>query len=110
MTMALEHQDEAGSTVVRVSGELDLSTGPELESYVRQLLDAGPPESVVLDLSDVAFVDSSGVSAMMRVWRLCQRLGSRLEIGAMSTFVARVLDVTGLLEILAPRRQGYSAT
>jgi anti-sigma B factor antagonist len=98
--MSLDWEQSGGTVVVRANGELDLTTGPELESCVNRVLDDGPPERVVLDLSQVAFLDSSGVSALIGAWRLCRKYGSYFRVGNTSPFVARVLDVTGLADVL----------
>jgi anti-anti-sigma factor len=82
--------------VVRVQGELDLSTAPDL---VDALDAAAPPSAaVVVELGAVEFLDSSAIGALLRAGRARTAAGGRLLIGSRSAAVARVLEVTGLDE------------
>ncbi|MGZ8634898.1 MAG: STAS domain-containing protein, partial [Solirubrobacteraceae bacterium] len=51
--------DRDGCAVVVIRGELDLATAPELEGALTERLDAG--EDVVVDLRELAFLDSTGL-------------------------------------------------
>lgn len=87
---------EAGATTIRVQGELDMSTSPELAAAATS---AGADASqVVLDLSRVSFLDSSAIGALVAVGTELSGAGSRLQIGPRSEVVSRVLEITGLAE------------
>jgi anti-sigma B factor antagonist len=80
-----------GPVVVRVSGELDLATAPQLAAALR---DAGP--RVIVDMSELQFVDVAGVRPLRDATAAGQRIGVR---GA--TRQARfVLEMTGLARVL----------
>jgi anti-sigma B factor antagonist len=85
--------------VIAVSGELDLASGPELEAELDQL--RGPDTRlVVIDLRQLAFMDSTGLSILVRAH---QRLaGEGCEVGLVkgSQQVQRLLDLTGVAERL----------
>jgi anti-sigma B factor antagonist len=85
--------------VVGVSGELDLASGPELESELDQL--SGPETNlVVIDLRQLDFMDSTGLSILVRAH---QRLaGEGCEVGLVrgSQQVQRLLDLTGVADRL----------
>jgi anti-anti-sigma factor len=82
--------------VVRVRGELDLSTAPSL---VQAIDEAAPPSaSVVVEMAAVEFLDSSAIGALLRAGRARTGAGGRLLIGSRSAAVERVLEVTGLDE------------
>jgi anti-anti-sigma factor len=93
---AVEVDSGVDPVVVRVRGELDLSTAPSL----LQALEEAAPESatVVVDLRDVGFLDSSAIGALLRAGRARTAGGGRLQIGSRSAAVDRVLEVTGLTE------------
>jgi anti-sigma B factor antagonist len=86
-----------GVRVVAVRGELDLSTAPELEAPLDQALgDEGT--SVLIDLTECEFIDSTGIAMIVRAW---QRLegeggGGRLAISNQNEQVRRVLEISGL--------------
>ena len=84
-------EPQADRAVVHVSGELDIATAPDFETAVREQLAQGP---VVLDLSGLDFMDSSGVRALDAVLREDGSLVLRPEL---TELVRQVLDITGLL-------------
>jgi len=88
---------EHGIRVVSVRGELDLSTAPELEGPLDQVLESGSG-SVLIDLTSCEFIDSTGIALIVRAW---QRLdsgenGRALVICCQNDQVRRVLEITGL--------------
>ena len=62
--IAVERQD--GVTRLDVAGELDLATAPALREAVAGLLAAGEALTLVLELSGVSFLDSSGLGALLQ--------------------------------------------
>ncbi|MGW0603416.1 STAS domain-containing protein [Streptomyces sp. NPDC002644] len=65
--------------VLRVCGEMDLMTSPELRRRVHDAVAAGH-RSVVVDLSGVFFCDSSGVGVLIATRRLLRSCGGRLRL------------------------------
>lgn len=85
----------AGTTVVRVEGDVDLLTSPA----VRDRVDAGlatRPDLLVLDLSRVEFLSSSGLALLVDVRAAAQRQGARLQLVTTGRVVLRPLTATGL--------------
>jgi anti-sigma B factor antagonist len=64
MDLVLENATSGSWTVVRVEGELDLHTSPQLRDHVLALIGESPP-NVVLDLSAVGFMDSSSLGMLV---------------------------------------------
>lgn len=82
--------------VLVLAGEVDLATAAAFHAEVTERLAQGP---VVLDLSGLRFMDSSGILALDRILREAQREGWRLTILAdLQDAVRAVLDMTGLLD------------
>ncbi len=77
--------------IFTLSGELDAST---CRGLVEQL--QGPPGSlVVLDLSELTFMDSSGIGTMHMARRLAVKNGGMLVVSRPQGIVERVLQLTG---------------
>jgi anti-anti-sigma factor len=95
-----ELQIDGGGARLLIRGELDIAVEDELVDIVATLL-AGPdaPAVVVLDLRDVAFMDSSGLRALLRI---SNAHGSRARLGPVSMVVRRLLDLTGTAAVLVP--------
>ena len=87
------------TTTVVVSGELDAATSPQLDESLEALIDAGVTHLVV-DLSDVSFLDSSGLRSIIRALNAIGERQGTLRVSGVSTAVQRILEVTGMLEEL----------
>jgi anti-anti-sigma factor len=97
---SIEVAEQAGRTVLNLSGELDLATVGELEDALKQRLDAG--EDLVVDLRSLEFMDSSGVRALVAGHQEAQSGGGSLTIvrAPPGTEVDRVIDVSGIATAL----------
>jgi anti-anti-sigma factor len=86
------------TALVRLSGEFDLS---ELQAF-RETVTVGPVQdgySVVLDLSEITFLDSSGLRAILEARHAALAHGATLVLVRPSDAVAKVLDLTGLTDV-----------
>lgn len=89
------------ATLVIGEGDFDLANVRALRSALHQAVDAGHP--VIIDLTDVTFADSTAIAAIVGAYKKAQSTGTRLQVVALSTsMVRRVLDLTGITEVLTP--------
>jgi anti-sigma B factor antagonist len=96
------------TVVVKASGELDLMTVPQLEEA---LADAQADRSdIVLDFSELDFIDSTGVHLVLRVWQASQRGGWELSITGAGPDVMRAFELVGLIDHLPFRDPGQTAS
>jgi anti-sigma B factor antagonist len=84
------------ATVVAVEGEVDMSTAPQFDHYLCALVD----RDVVVDLSGVAFLDSSGVSALVHVLHAFEARGRTMRVVGERDNVRTVFEVTGVYDVL----------
>jgi anti-anti-sigma factor len=88
-----------GATVrLELSGELDLATEPQLTAVLRQVEEDA--QRLVLDLSGLSFIDSTGLRTILLAWRRSRDDGFELSVIAGSAQVRRTLRLTGLDEVL----------
>jgi anti-anti-sigma factor len=97
---ATADQLDDGIRVVAVRGELDLSTAPELEGPLNDAIAAGDA-SVLVDLSECEFIDSTGIALIVRAWQQLDRGANgdgagRVVICSYNDQVRRVLEITGI--------------
>ncbi|MDH6129055.1 STAS domain-containing protein [Kitasatospora sp. GP82] len=85
--------------VVRAGGEIDLDTAPSLRRALAAALESH--WEVVLDLSEVTFMDCAGLSALVRARNQADRFGARLVLRGAGECVVRLLKLTGLHRRLA---------
>jgi anti-anti-sigma factor len=87
--------DGVSPCVVKLGGELDASNADTLDERLHAVL-ATRPDCVVFDLSELRFVDSSGIGLFLRVARQI----AKVVIRQPSTIVRQVLEHMGLAEVL----------
>ena len=97
----LTHESHTTDGVVRIalSGELDLSSAPQVEDVLKEV-EAGATPLVVLDLRDLTFMDSTGLRVMVAADARARDAGRRLAIVQGPEAVHRVFRITGLDEHL----------
>jgi anti-anti-sigma factor len=88
---------EHGVRTIYVQGELDLSTAPDLEGPLEQVLESGEG-SVLIDLAQCEFIDSTGIALIVRAWQRLDNGDSEraLVLCSQNDQVRRVLEITGL--------------
>jgi anti-anti-sigma factor len=96
-----ERFERDGRLRLMLIGELDVAAIDHLSSRLRQLRQEGYPVS--LDLSELQFIDSSGIQEIIREVSESRRDGWRLEVdGPLTEQVARTADLVGARTFLWP--------
>ncbi len=86
-------EKEAGRSIVRPEGALDVSEAIHLREVLGEQLD-GPGARVLVDLSAVRIVDSSGVGILVTAHRRADTLGARIVLAGAQPAVRRVFELT----------------
>ena len=97
--LSINRRDEAGGVVLVLNGELDVVSAPELEQCLNDVL-AEPQARVTLDLSELAFVDSAGMSVLIKAKQDAESNGRTLVLGRATEQVQRVFALVGLADWL----------
>ena len=82
---------------VHVRGEVDMSSAGQLAEFLSGVLADGATK-VVIDASDISFLDSTGLRVLVDVATRLEAAGGTLVVEPMSSNVRRVLEMTGLLD------------
>ena len=88
-----------GRVVVSLGGEIDASNAPALRHGLRNVLE-NRPTAVVLDLRDLFFLDSAGVTEIVDVRTRAQAEDIPLSLSAPRPLVLRVLELSGVSQII----------
>jgi anti-sigma B factor antagonist len=92
----VETRTQGGWTVISVGGELDLYTAPQLQDVVTGVLEADGPR-IAIDLTDVGFVDSSGLGVIVACMTGARDRGGDLALVAPpASSLTRLLTLIGL--------------
>ena len=85
-----------------VRGEIDLSTSTRLNRELDATLDLQPPlVRLRIDLSEVTFMDTTGVALLLKARRRALELGARFSVSSSSPALTRLFEIAGLTALLA---------
>lgn len=91
--LTLDMAESSGRRVLTANGEIDLATAPMLEERLDELLRDG---GVVLDLTAVSFIDSTGLRVILNAHQNAQEQAQSFPIIAVDGPVMRLFDITGV--------------
>jgi anti-anti-sigma factor len=97
--VATQHEGET-AVVVSVSGDVDMHTAPAFEEELGHAVEDGLATALVVDLTDVTFIDSTGLNALVRAFERQRLAGSQLALVSDDSRVAMILEVARLDRVL----------
>ncbi|MGI8760226.1 MAG: STAS domain-containing protein [Jatrophihabitantaceae bacterium] len=100
MDFSVSTRTEDDTTIVAVTGDIDLYTSPRLQEQLAALIDSGASELVV-DLSNVPFLDSTALGALVGARKDAMERGGSITLAGAQNNVVKVLRVTKLTEVFA---------
>ncbi len=111
MTTQFDITRELGprACVVRLAGDIDVAVVPELRNSLDIALEGGCG-NVVLDLSDVAYADSSALGLLVWLDHRLRPVGGRLVLAGANRDVGRILELSGLMTVAASVAMSSSVT
>ncbi len=92
---AADASRENGTAVIRLAGELDMVSVERVRAVIDEAL-ASVSERLVFDVSELEFMDSSGIALLISVTRKVPTV----EVRNPAAVVRRIIELTGLTEIL----------
>ena len=87
-----------GWTVLSVEGEVDLYTAPAVRDAALAAIESGV-DHLVLDLTAVPFMDSSGLGVLVTVLKEAREMGGTLRLINPQESIARLLRITGMADV-----------
>ena len=86
--------------VVKVTGEFDIIIAEEFKKIVDSFLDTNMAKYLLIDLSDVAFIDSSGLGAILGRYKKVDSMKGKMVIAGPQVQVKKILEVSGINQII----------
>ena len=93
--------EDGPARVVRLIGELDVDSAQRSGASLDSAVNTAVQPTLVLDLSELSFCDSSGVRALLALHRLATDAGRDLSVRNATASVALVLNLTGADRVLS---------
>jgi len=88
------------SLFVKITGELDLKVADKLRTDLDRLIDENPGKELVLDFSNVNFIDSSGLGVLLGRYKKTCSTGTKIYIEDVQPQVKRVLELSGIARLI----------
>jgi len=98
--MELQSSLEGQTMVVDLHGDLDLNIADKLREALDKKLDETPALNLLLDLSNVTFIDSSGLAVLLGRYKRVSKSGGKVILTGAKPHVRNVLELSGLLRIM----------
>lgn len=86
--------EDAFASVIALEGDLDMATTPTLQAAVLGALDSDV-RSIVLDMQELAFIDSSGLRTIVGLHERARRTGVKMVLRSPSPLALRIFTITG---------------
>lgn len=102
MNVSLHPSQDKQVHTLLVDGEVDVSNADQLRIALNQLLDEGVPE-VVVDLTNVGYIDSTGIGVLMGAAHRTQDLPTKIAVVCPHKNIRRIFDMLGVGEVLEIR-------
>lgn len=103
--LRLEPEKGASETTVRATGRITSATSATLENTLRDLVSAN--KRVVLDLTNVDYIDSSGLGALVAVYMHATRAHCELEIANPKSRIRDLFGRSGLGQVFKGHGENY---
>lgn len=98
MSLKINESKTSAQTAVALSGRLDTTTAPELETRLRELLPE--TDALVLDFSALDYISSAGLRVLLVAQKEMNKKHGQMTLTHVNETVMEVLEVTGFTDIL----------
>ena len=92
--MKYQTREEHDATVVVFEGDVDLQSSPDARKVLLEMVGKGQP--IMVDLSEVGYIDSSGVASLVESFQAARKSGQDLVLISVSDGAKRVLELARL--------------
>lgn len=97
--MQIATRQAASATIVDVKGDIDLYNSPEVRKVILEELKDKRTSRLVVNLSQVRYIDSSGVASLVEGLKISKSLGSRFMLYGLSPAAREVLELSRLIRV-----------
>jgi anti-sigma B factor antagonist len=87
------------ATIVDVKGDIDLYNSPEVRKVILEELKEKRTARLVVNLTQVRYIDSSGVASLVEGLKISKSLGSRFMLYGLSPAAREVLELSRLIRV-----------
>ena len=96
--MTINIERELGLVTLRITGRLDTTTSPNLDSVINELPE--DTKELAFDMSGVEYISSAGIRVLLRAYKKMNFNQGKTRIENFNDIVREVFEMTGLLQML----------
>lgn len=96
----LSFKENNGTLTALLSGELDHCLAASVRAKIDERVGERIPAELVLDISRITFMDSSGLGLIMGRYTLCRNLGVAFKLKGADERAMKILDMAGLCSVI----------
>lgn len=85
---------------IKATGELDMAVANSFRQQVEDMMNQAMANDIILNLQDVAFIDSSGLGVILGRYKRVSAMGGKMAIVAPQPQVRRILELSGIMKII----------
>lgn len=85
---------------IKAAGELDMAVANSFRQQVEDMMNQAMANDIILNLQDVAFIDSSGLGVILGRYKRVSAMGGKMAIVAPQPQVRRILELSGIMKII----------
>ncbi|WP_078415044.1 STAS domain-containing protein [Priestia abyssalis] len=99
MNLTIDIQQNEQRYYVKLTGEIDAYTAPELKNKFMNITEQSNPD-ITVDFTNVSYMDSTGLGVFIALLKSIKRTEGSLKFVGVSDRLKRLFDITGLTDIL----------
>ena len=96
--MTINIERELGLVTLKITGRLDTTTSPNLDSVINELPE--DTKELVFDMSGVEYISSAGIRVLLRAYKKMNTNQGKTRIEKVNDIVREVFEITGLSEMI----------
>ena len=103
--LSMQVTDAEGAAVVCLAGRVTVDSSPALRMQLLALLSRGSLPTLIIDLSQLSYIDCSGIATLIEALRIARQRNSELQLRGLRDGPRHLLEVTGLLGLFTTNGQ-----
>ena len=102
-------QDQGGKTL-RLHGRLGIDSSPAFRDQLLEILKTSPHQVVTVDLTDVSYLDTSGIATLLEALKIARAHNTTLCVKGLQDRPVRLFKATGLMNFFEPNGSGSASS
>ena len=97
--LTIDVTNSEGRALVCLGGRVTIDSSPDLRKQLHALLSQPSPPTLIVDLSELSYIDCSGVATLIEALRIARQHHTNLHLRGLRDGPLHLLEVTGLLHL-----------